>query len=303
MTTKLVSFERRGQSSWGLVTAGDGIIDLGARQGGSVLAAMTRGLDWSELARIADTTEADVALDEVDLLPPVVCGPKIICVGVNYANRNAEYRDNSPEPEWPSLFMRAYESFTGADQPVWRPPESHQLDYEGEIVMVVGKSGHRIPQEEAMSHVAGYTLMNEGTIRDWVRHAKFNVTQGKNFSHSGSIGPWFVSADAIEDPAGLHLETRVNDEVRQQDTTANLMFPFDYLISYLSIFYTLQPGDMISTGTPNGAGARFDPPRCLAPWDVVEVSCDRIGTLRNTSADDATADQDMTAQLRSNRRT
>ena len=302
MPIRLVSFRRGGQDSWG-VAREDGIVDLGVRQGGSVLALLESGNSTEAAEEAAGGHAADFAVSDVTLLPPVVQGRKIICVGVNYANRNAEYRDNTPDPEWPSLFMRAYESFTGADQPLWRPPESQQLDYEGEIVMVVGKSGHRIPQKEAMSHVAGYTLMNEGTIRDWVRHAKFNVTQGKNFSHSGSIGPWLVSADAIEDPAGLHLETRVNGEVRQQDTTANLMFPFDYLISYLSIFYTLQPGDMISTGTPNGAGARFDPPRYLAPGDVVEVSCDRIGTLRNTIADDPTADQDMTAQLRSNRRT
>jgi len=134
-----------------------------------------------------------------------------------------------------------------------------------------------------------------------VRHAKFNVTQGKNFPRSGAIGPWLVDAAAVGDPTELALETRVNGELRQQDTTANLMFPFDYLISYLSIFYTLQPGDMISTGTPNGAGARFDPPRYLAPGDVVEVTCPAIGTLSNTVADDPTAEADMTLQLRSNR--
>lgn len=302
MGVKLVSFERRGKSSWGLVTDEDGIIDLGARQGGSVLAAMTRGLDWPELAGIVDTAEADIALAEVDLLPPVVCGSKIICVGVNYANRNAEYRDNSPEPEWPSLFMRAQESFTGAGQPLWRPPESAQLDYEGEIVMVIGKTGHRIPQERALEYVGGYTLMNEGTIRDWVRHAKFNVTQGKNFPRTGAIGPWLVDPGSVADTGALTLETRVNGELRQSDTTANLMFPFDYLISYLSIFYTLQPGDMISTGTPNGAGARFDPPRYLGPGDVVEVTCPAIGQLCNTVVDDPAAGADMTLQLRRNRR-
>ena len=234
------------------------------------------------------------------LLPPVVRGEKIICIGVNYANRNAEYKDNTPDPEWPSMFMRGFESFTGSDRNLWRPPESSQLDYEGEVVMIIGKEGHRIPQERAMEYVAGYTLMNEGTIRDWVRHAKFNVTQGKNFPCSGSIGPWMVTADAVADHDNLALETKVNGEVRQSDTTANLMFPFDYLISYLSIFYTLRPGDIISTGTPNGAGARFDPPRYLAPGDVVEVSCPAIGTLSNGVEDDPTAGDDMTRQLRDN---
>ena len=301
MTIRVVSFRQGEKSSWGVMTDDTGIIDLGARQGGSVLERLVSGQGISSLVELAAQYSPDLEVTDVELLPPVVCGPKIICIGVNYANRNAEYKDQTPDPEWPSLFMRGQESFTGSGQSLWRPPESPQLDYEGEIVMVIGKSGHRIPQEKAMTHVAGYTLMNEGTIRDWVRHAKFNVTQGKNFPRSGAIGPWLVDAAAVGDPTELALETRVNGELRQQDTTANLMFPFDYLISYLSIFYTLQPGDMISTGTPNGAGARFDPPRYLAPGDVVEVTCPAIGTLSNTVADDPTAEADMTLQLRSNR--
>ncbi|MBT6263573.1 MAG: fumarylacetoacetate hydrolase family protein [Halieaceae bacterium] len=298
---RVVSFRVGDKTSWGVTTDGEGIVDLGAREGGSVLERLTSGKAIASLADLADLHSPDVAVGDVILLPPVVCGPKIICIGVNYANRNAEYKDQTPDPEWPSLFMRGQESFTGSGQSLWRPPESPQLDYEGEIVMVIGKAGHRIPQDKAMEHVAGYTLMNEGTIRDWVRHAKFNVTQGKNFPCSGAIGPWLVDAAEVGNHAELALETRVNGELRQQDTTANLMFPFDYLVSYLSIFYTLQPGDMISTGTPNGAGARFDPPRYLAPGDVVEVTCPSIGTLRNTVADDPTAEKDMTLQLRSNR--
>lgn len=301
MTIRAVSFRVGDKTSWGVTSDGEGIVDLGAREGGSVLERLTSGKAIASLADLADLHSPDVAVGDVILLPPVVCGPKIICIGVNYANRNAEYKDQTPDPEWPSLFMRGQESFTGSGQSLWRPPESPQLDYEGEIVMVIGKAGHRIPQDKAMEHVAGYTLMNEGTIRDWVRHAKFNVTQGKNFPCSGAIGPWLVDAAAVDNHAELALETRVNGELRQQDTTANLMFPFDYLVSYLSIFYTLQPGDMISTGTPNGAGARFDPPRYLAPGDVVEVTCPSIGTLRNTVADDPTAEKDMTLQLRSNR--
>lgn len=301
MTIRAVSFRVGDKTSWGVTTDGEGIVDLGAREGGSVLERLTSGKAIASLADLADLHSPDVAVGDVILLPPVVCGPKIICIGVNYANRNAEYKDQTPDPEWPSLFMRGQESFTGSGQSLWRPPESPQLDYEGEIVMVIGKAGHRIPQDKAMEHVAGYTLMNEGTIRDWVRHAKFNVTQGKNFPCSGAIGPWLVDAAEVGNHAELALETRVNGELRQQDTTANLMFPFDYLVSYLSIFYTLQPGDMISTGTPNGAGARFDPPRYLAPGDVVEVTCPSIGTLRNTVADDPTAEKDMTLQLMSNR--
>ena len=300
MSVKLASFSSGGQPSWGVV-AGDGVVDLGARLGGSVLQLLTAGLSWDALEELQDKHDPDLALNDVELAPPVVCGSKIICVGVNYANRNAEYKDNTPDPEWPSLFMRAQESFTGSGQSLWRPPESEQLDYEGEIALVIGRRGHRIPQKEAMSYVSGYTLMNEGTIRDWVRHAKFNVTQGKNFSRIGSIGPWMVSPEDVGDFRNLKLQTHVNGELRQSDTTANLMFPFDYLISYLSIFFTLQPGDIISTGTPNGAGARFDPPKYLAPGDRVEVSCSPIGVLSNTVVDDPSSGENLTAQLRSNR--
>lgn len=300
MSVKLASFSIDGEPTWGVVTD-DGVVNLGARLGGSVLQLLTTGLSWNALEELQDKHDPDLAVEEVELAPPVVCGSKIICIGVNYANRNAEYKDNTPDPEWPSLFMRAQESFTGSRQPLWRPPESEQLDYEGEIALVIGRKGHRIQQDEAMSFVSGYTLMNEGTIRDWVRHAKFNVTQGKNFSRIGSIGPWMVSPEDVGDFRDLKLQTHVNGELRQSDTTANLMFPFDYLISYLSIFFTLQPGDIISTGTPNGAGARFDPPKYLAPGDRVEVSCRPIGVLSNTIENDPGPSEDLTAQLVSNR--
>jgi 5-carboxymethyl-2-hydroxymuconate isomerase len=232
---------------------------------------------------------ADYSLQDITFLPPIANPEKIACIGVNYANRNAEYRDNSDEPEWPSLFMRTIDSFTGHDQPLWRPPESEQLDYEGEIVLVIGKTGHRIAEEDALDYIAGLTLMNEGTLRDWVRHAKFNVTQGKNFVRSGAIGPWLVSADEFSSFDNMTLTTRVNGELRQNDTTANMMFPFRFLISYLSKFFILKPGDIISTGTPLGAGVRFDPPRYLAPGDVVEVEGAGLGLLRNGVIDDPTA--------------
>ena len=128
--------------------------------------------------------------------------------------------------------------------------------------------------------------MNEGTIRDWVRHAKFNVTQGKNFDKTAVIGPWMITADEISDYNNLDIQTRVNGEVRQNDNTSNLMFPFDYIVSYLSTFMTLKPGDMISTGTPNGAGARFDPPIYLVPGDVVEIEGAGVGVLRNGVVDE-----------------
>jgi 5-carboxymethyl-2-hydroxymuconate isomerase len=284
---RFLSFSANDKPSWGVATE-NGLIDCGARFGGT-LQQVLRDDTLAAMMERAAGLEPDVDPAAIRYLPPITAPEKIACIGVNYANRNSEYRDGSDDPEWPSLFMRTIDSFTGHGEPLWRPPESHQLDYEGEIVLVIGKSGHRIPQGEALDHIAGLTLMNEGTLRDWVRHAKFNVTQGKNFVHSGSIGPWLVSADEFDRYDQLTLTTRVNGEQRQHDTTANLMFPFDYLISYLSTFFILKPGDLISTGTPLGAGARFDPPRYLAPGDVVEVEAPQLGLLSNGVIDDPTA--------------
>ncbi|MGI9285227.1 MAG: fumarylacetoacetate hydrolase family protein [Pseudomonadales bacterium] len=273
-------------TSWGALND-SGVIDLGARYGGD-LHTVLKNDTLAEMQDKAGALTADHDIGAVTYLPPISTPEKIICIGVNYANRNAEYKDNSAEPEWPSVFMRTIDSFTGHEQPLWRPPESLQLDYEGEIVIVIGKTGHRIGEDDALDHIAGLTIMNEGTLRDWVRHAKFNVTQGKNFVHSGGLGPWLVSADEFHSYDDLTVTTRVNGEQRQHDSTANLMFPFRFLISYLSKFYILKPGDIISTGTPLGAGARFDPPKYLAPGDVVEVEVPGIGVLRNSVIDDPT---------------
>ena len=283
---RFLTFSLNDRRSWGVATDA-GVIDLGARFGGDLHQVLKDGALAQMMERVAGL-EVDVDLADIGYLPPISTPEKIACIGVNYANRNAEYKDNSADPEWPSLFMRTIDSFTGHAEPLWRPPESEQLDYEGEIVLVIGKGGHRIPEAQAMEHVAGLTIMNEGTLRDWVRHAKFNVTQGKNFVHSGGLGPWMVSADEFSDYGNMTVTTRVNGEQRQHDTTANLMFPFPYLISYLSTFYMLKPGDIISTGTPLGAGARFDPPRYLVPGDVVEVEVPGIGTLSNGVIDDPT---------------
>ena len=170
----------------------------------------------------------------------------------------------------------------GHQQPILAPHESEQLDYEGEIVIVIGKAGRRISEHNAHEYVAGLTIMNEGSIRDYLRHAKFNVTQGKNFASSGSLGPWMVTPDELDPMGKLQVITRVNGEERQNDITDNLMFPFRYLVHYLSTFYQLKPGDIIATGTPNGAGARFDPPKYLRPGDEVTVTVSGVGTLSNT---------------------
>ena len=218
---------------------------------------------------------------------PIPAPEKIICVGVNFPDRNAEYKDGQEAPPNMSLFVRFPRSFTGHGRALVRPKASEQLDYEGEIAVVIGKGGRHIPQDQALSHIAGLTLCNEGTLRDWVRHAKINVTQGKNFDSSGAMGPWLVPythAAQIED---VGLVTRVNGETRQDDRTGRMIFPVARQIAYISTFTTLVPGDIIVTGTPTGAGARFDPPRYLKPGDVIEVEAEGIGILRNTVEDEA----------------
>ena len=218
---------------------------------------------------------------------PIPAPEKIICVGVNFPDRNAEYKDGQEAPPNMSLFIRFPRSFTGHGQPLIRPPETPQLDYEGEIAVVIGKGGRRIAEGEALDHIAALTLCNEGTLRDWVRHAKFNVTQGKNWDRSGAMGPWIVPFRDHAQIRDVHLQTRVNGEVRQDDRTGRMLFPVARQIAYISTFTTLVPGDIIVTGTPTGAGARFDPPRYLVPGDVIEVEAEGIGILRNTVEDEA----------------
>jgi 2-keto-4-pentenoate hydratase/2-oxohepta-3-ene-1,7-dioic acid hydratase in catechol pathway len=282
---RLATFTAGGRTSYGAVV-GDGIVDLGKHLKHASALELLRAGALGEAEKAAAGAQPDLVLNSVTLLPPVLAPEKILCIGVNYANRNAEYKDGSEQPKYPSMFFRTPGSLTGHAQPIVRPKASPQLDYEGEICLVIGKEGKHIPKERAMEHVAGYTLCNEGTLRDWVRHAKFNVTQGKNFDASGSIGPYLVTADEIDPGKPLHLVTKVNGETRQDDTTANLIFGFADLIAYITIFTTLKPGDIIVTGTPVGAGARFDPPRWLVPGDVVEVAVPEIGTLRNRVVDE-----------------
>lgn len=212
--------------------------------------------------------------------------PRILCVGVNFPDRNAEYKDGQEQPKFMSLFPRFASGFTGHNRNLVRPPENHTLDYEGEVAIVIGKGGRRIQQADAYDHIAALTLCNEGTIRDWVRHAKFNVTQGKNWDKSGAIGPWlvpFTDAAQIDD---ARIITRVNGEVRQDDVLSRMMFPIRKEIEYISTFMTLKPGDIIVTGTPIGAGARLDPPQYLKPGDRVEIDVEGIGILSNGIEDE-----------------
>lgn len=278
---KFLSFRINGNNTFGALV-GDKVIDLGAKHGTlRDLRDAIRADRLGELSAEANRVAADYALADVELLPTIPNAEKIICIGVNYANRNEEYKDGSEAPRYPSVFMRSRESLVGHGQNLLDPPESDQLDYEGEIVIVIGKEGRRIREDQAHEYIAGLTIMNEGSLRDFLRHAKFNVTQGKNFAKSGSLGPWLVTPDELDPMSELQIITTVNGEERQNDTTANIIFPFRYLISYLSTFYHLKPGDIIATGTPNGAGARFDPPRYLRDGDVVTVEVPGIGVLSN----------------------
>lgn len=288
---RLLSFRTAAGASFGAVK-GDGVVDLGRRlgDGGRTLRGWLERsagtADVAGLEAIVARSDTDLPLKDVRYLPTVPNPQKIICIGVNYGDRNAEYRQQKSQAKYPSVFLRTRESLVGHREPILRPPESGQLDYEGEIVLVIGKPGRRIPRDRVWDHIAGLTLMNEGSVRDWLRHARFNVTQGKNFERSGSLGPWMVTAEELKGRDALHLTTTVNGEIRQDDTTANLLFPFDYLVSYLSTFMRLQPGDVIATGTPTGAGARFDPPKYLKPGDVVKVAVPEIGTLVNAVRDE-----------------
>jgi 2-keto-4-pentenoate hydratase/2-oxohepta-3-ene-1,7-dioic acid hydratase in catechol pathway len=250
------------------------------------LLSLIRSDDLDAARALARTAATDHRLEDVRILCPAGRHTRYFCIGVNYPDRNEEYKDGSERPKYPSIFMRSHTSLVAHEEPIVRPRESEQLDYEGEIVLILGSGGRRIPEGEALSHVFGYTCANEGTVRDWLRHAKFNVTPGKNFDRSGSMGPWVTSADELAGKA-LRVTTRVNGEVRQDDTSDRMLFPMPYLIAYLSRFCTLEPGDVILSGTPSGAGARFDPPRYLHPGDAVEVEVSGVGTLRNRVIDDA----------------
>jgi len=284
---RIATFAVNGATRYGAVTD-RGIVDISARwrKDFPSLREVVAAGALTMLVEDAARHPADHALDAITWLPPIPAPEKIICIGVNYPDRNAEYKDGSDAPKYPSMFLRTPGSFVGHNTPLVRPKASALLDYEGELALVIGKAGRHITQAAALDHVAALTLCNEGTLRDWVRHAKFNVTQGKNFDSSGSLGPWLVPFIDESQIADVRLTTRVNGETRQDDRTSRLIFGFRYLINYISTFTTLVPGDVIVTGTPTGAGARFDPPRYLKPGDIIEVEAENIGVLRNGVIDE-----------------
>src|ERR1700722_17284908 len=282
---RLASYIARGRTSFGAVV-GDGVVDFRVRFG-------------SRFATLGDLIRADAIaggragvtgggarfpLPAIELLPPLLAPEKILCIGINYANRNADFNDPDV-PKYPSMFYRAPGSLVGSGQSLVRPKVSEQFDYEGEIAMVIGREGRHIAKEDALSYIAGYTLCNEGTVRDWLRHGKFNVTQGKNFDKSGSLGPLTVTADEIDPAKPMHISVKLNGEVTQDDDTSHMIFSFADIIAYVTTFMTIKPADVIVAGTPVKK-SRSDPPRWLKPGDIVEVTSPELGTLRNTVVDE-----------------
>ena len=281
---KLISFRIDGKATYGAI-AGGGVVDLGARLGAKYpdLKSLIAGPGLAEAQAALKDARADATLEAVTLLPVIPNPGKIFCIGHNYEEHRLETeRDPTAHP---SVFLRLPESQVGHGQPILCPRESAQLDYEGEIAIVIGKPGRRIAEGEAWAHVAGYSCYNDGSVRDWQRHTG-QFTPGKNFVATGAFGPWLVPAGEI--PAGerLTLTTRLNGNVMQEATTEMMIFPIPRLIAYCSTFLPLATGDVIVTGTPGGVGARRTPPVYMKPGDVVEVEVSRIGVLRNTIAVD-----------------
>jgi 2-keto-4-pentenoate hydratase/2-oxohepta-3-ene-1,7-dioic acid hydratase in catechol pathway len=281
---RLASYYWRGRLGFGAV-AGDGIVDLRSRLSRfATLLEVFRAGALDQARAIAEGVRPDAPLAEVEMLPPLLAPEKILCIGINYADRVHDY-NFADRPEYPSMFYRAPGSLVGHGQNLIRPKISEQLDYEGEVAMVIGRECKHVAKERALDVIAGLTLCNEGTIRDWIRHGKFNVTQGKNFDATGSIGPWIETDVDLSKP--LHLIVRKNGAITQDDTTANMIFSFADLIAYITTFMTLKPGDVISTGTPVKKGAKTDAPIWLVPGDTIELECPEIGVLRNAVADEA----------------
>ena len=249
------------------------------------LKAVLRQGALADLAQAAQSV-APVSLSQVTFLPVIPNPGKIICVGVNYVLHIREMgRD---VPDHPVLFVRFADSQTGHGQPLIRPTASDKFDYEGELAVVIGRSARHVKGSEAFDYVAGYSCFNDASVRDFQRHSS-QFTAGKNFSRSGSFGPWMVTVDEIPNPDALKLETRLNGEVMQSASVSDLQFGIPELVEYITTFAQLEPGDVIATGTPGGVGVARQPPVFMEPGDVVEVQISDIGVLTNPVADEAPA--------------
>ncbi len=283
---KLLTFVYQGRQSYGVVRD-DSILDIGQRLGNrasDLRAALTNNL-LLEMAHIPSHAQPDIALKEVTLLPVIPNPEKIFCIGLNYDDHRRE--TERAETRYPTVFTRFADSQIGHQHPILRPTVSQQLDYEGELAVIVGKRGRAIDAAHALEYVAGYACYNDATVRDWQYHTHQWIP-GKNFPATGGFGPWMVTTDEIEDSSSLSIVTRLNGQEMQRATTDALIFPVPELISYISTFTPLSPGDVICTGTPGGVGSKRKPPIFLHAGDSVEVEISRIGTLRNPILDEST---------------
>lgn len=288
---RFVSFIADGRESYGLVAEG-GIVDFKRRLPEySDLRSLIAADDWRAQAEGLAGSEPDHRLDTVTLLSVIPNPDKILCVALNYHDHVAEADRHLPGgrevPKYPMIFVRYPDTVVGHQADIVRPKVSHDLDYEAELLVVIGKPVPRyVPREKALDYVFGYAAMNEGSIRDYQFHSR-SLTPGKNFEHSGSTGPWLVTADEIPDPQALNIEFRLNGKVLQSANTSDMIFKVADLIAYISEWLPLKPGDMIASGTMGGVGFTRKPPVFMSPGDVAEVSIDLIGTLSNGIRDEA----------------
>lgn len=282
---RLMSFEKNGKRSYGVVE-GDGVIDLGPRLGERYpdLLALIAGDALGAAREAAAGARTDFRLDEVTFLPVIPRPPKIVCVGLNYEDHRIE---TGREPTgYPVLFPRYANCQIGHRQPMVKPKNSDMFDYEGELAVVIGRAGRHLPREEALGHIAGYACYNDGSVRDFQSHTH-QFMPGKNFTATGAFGPWMVTTDEIPDPTRLTLTTRLNGKVMQNARTDQLIFNIPHLISYMSSFMALEPGDVLVTGTPGGVGMKRNPPVFMKAGDTIEVEISGIGTLVNPIATEA----------------
>ncbi|WP_316197022.1 fumarylacetoacetate hydrolase family protein [Bradyrhizobium sp. SZCCHNS3053] len=280
---RFASFTIDNASTWGLVE-GTEIADLGAilRDRFPDLKSAIAADALKEAAAAASGARR-YPLSAISFLPVIPNPDKILCIGLNYETHRKE--TGRSEVENPTVFGRFANSQTGHLTDIIRPRVSTDLDFEGELAVVIGKPGRYIPRSEAWQHIAGYACYNEGSVRDFQRHTH-QFTPGKNFPATGAFGPWLVTPDEIDDLGPLRLQTRLNGEVVQDATISQMIFDIPRQIEYCSSFTRLEPGDVIATGTPGGVGSRRTPPLWMKPGDVVEVEIDRIGLLRNGIADE-----------------
>ena len=278
---KLVSFLIDKETGYGAARDGEIVrFDTVTEVPPDLKSFLESGLDAADIASRAGD---QVRLEGVTLLPPVPNPGKVLCVATNFLEpTNAD----KPVPEYPLVFTRFGDSFVGDRDILSKPSFSDMYDFEGELAVVIGKRAHKISADDALSHIAGYSCLNDGSVRDWQRHST-QFTPGKNFYRSGAFGPWLVTADEIPDPKALQLQTRVNGEVKQAIGMERMIFDIPWLISYFSTFTPLCPGDVIATGTPSGFGSSRKPPEFLRSGDRVEVEITQVGTLRNTVMEQA----------------